>query len=100
MALTLHRAAQEGITNALQHGKPQWARVSVQSDVDNLAFTVVDDGGGLPHDWQQRPDHYGLRWLTERVQVLHEKLVVENVEPQGVRLAVMLQQASLTKVIT
>lgn len=90
VALTLYRAAQEGITNALQHGKAQHVRVSVQAKPEGLDLSIVDDGTGLPEDWQQRPGHYGLRWLAERVQGLDGSLHVENTPPQGVRLAVKL----------
>ena len=36
-------------------------------DYPDLEVIAIDDGSGLPPDWQQRPGHHGLRWLHERV---------------------------------
>ena len=43
-------------------------------------------GTGLAPDWAQRTDHYGLRWLAERVQALHGRLDVEAAAPHGAQL--------------
>ncbi len=98
VALTLYRAAQEGITNALQHGQATLVRISMQSNKDNLELMVVDNGNGLSGDWQHRPGHYGLRWLAERVQGLAGELRVENITPQGARLAVSLPHTNMAEV--
>ena len=71
-ALTLYRAAQEGITNALRHGQADQLALSVQGgpDAATLTLTLTDNGRELAADWQQRPGHHGLRWLSERVEAL------------------------------
>lgn len=89
-ALALYRAAQEGITNALRHGRARQLTVELLHDAKALVLTLRDDGQGLPADWQQRPGHHGLRWLAERVQGQGGSLTVENVAPRGVRLQVVL----------
>jgi two-component system sensor histidine kinase UhpB len=78
-ALTLYRAAQEGLTNALRHGQARTVRVTLRQGDEGdapadpartLTLSVADDGQGLPAAGWQRPGHYGLRWLEERVQAL------------------------------
>ena len=69
-ALTLYRAAQEGITNALRHGHADQLALSVQGGPAAATLTLTDNGHGLAADWQQRPGHHGLRWLSERVEAL------------------------------
>lgn len=92
-ALALYRAAQEGITNALRHGRARHLTLELQPGVEELTLTVEDDGAGLAADWQQKPGHHGLRWLAERVLGQGGRLVVENASSRGVRLRVVLPLA-------
>lgn len=90
-ALTLYRAAQEGITNALRHGQAARIVLEVAGSADAVQLTLHDDGVGLPAQGLPRQGHYGLRWLTERVESLHGTLALEPVEPHGARLTVRLR---------
>ena len=89
-ALTLYRAAQEGISNALRHGQAKHLQLSVGHADQALTLTLQDDGQGLPPDWSLRKGHYGLRWLTERAEGIGGELRVEALQPHGVRLIVQL----------
>ncbi len=89
-ALTLYRAAQEGITNALRHGQAHRIVLDVAGSADAVRLTLRDDGVGLPPQGPSRSGHYGLRWLTERVESLHGALALESVEPHGAQLTVRL----------
>jgi two-component system, NarL family, sensor histidine kinase UhpB len=89
-ALALYRAAQEGISNALRHGQAQTLLLAVEGSATTVSLRLQDDGQGLPVDWSDRAGHYGLRWLTERVEALGGALVVEPAQPRGVRLLVQL----------
>jgi two-component system, NarL family, sensor histidine kinase UhpB len=88
IALTLFRAAQEGITNALRHGQAKQLRLTVQADAAEVRLSLHDDGSGLPAEGWQRPGHYGLRWLVERVESLRGELRLDANEPHGVQLLV------------
>ncbi len=90
VALTLYRAAQEGLTNALRHGQARSVSIGVRRDSGQMRLTLCDDGVGLPPEGAVRAGHYGLRWLTERVESLHGELRIEAVQPHGVRLAVSI----------
>ncbi len=88
VALTLYRAAQEGITNALRHGQATWLKLTVQADAGDVRLSLHDDGSGLPAEGWQRPGHYGLRWLVERVESLRGELRLQANAPRGVQLHV------------
>jgi two-component system sensor histidine kinase UhpB len=88
LALTLYRAAQEGITNALQHGQAQQIHLALRSDANEVTLELADQGNGLPAEGWRRPGHYGLRWLDERVQSLNGELRVQANTPRGTRLSV------------
>jgi len=89
-ALALYRAAQEGLTNALQHGQARHIDIQLQVQENDVHLNVVDDGQGLPPEGAQRPGHYGLRWIAERADSLGGRFDLQPVEPHGVRLHVAL----------
>jgi two-component system sensor histidine kinase UhpB len=87
-ALTLYRAAQEGITNALRHGQATALHVRLEATDDGMTLEVVDNGHGLARDWSADDGHHGLRWLAERVEALDGRFALDAVEPHGARLVV------------
>ena len=97
-ALALYRAAQEGISNALRHGQAQRLQLSVLSEVDDTAgstgnggrvtLELIDNGNGLAPGWSTRDGHFGLRWLTERVEALGGEFLIQPALPCGVQLRV------------
>ena len=89
-ALALYRAAQEGISNSLRHGQARKLHLSVHGTASAVKLTLQDDGQGLAADWSTRAGHYGLRWLTERVETIGGTLDIEAAQPSGVRLTVRL----------
>ena len=76
-ALTLYRAAQEGITNALRHGQARRIVLHLDGEPGAATLTLTDDGRGLADDWRQRPGHHGLRWLSERAEALRGALSIQ-----------------------
>jgi two-component system, NarL family, sensor histidine kinase UhpB len=88
-ALTLYRTAQEGITNALQHGHATTLDLRMQRDTDGTVTVELDDDGqGLPSEGWRRQGHYGLRWLEERVQSLGGTMQLHARAPRGTALRV------------
>ena len=89
-ALTLYRAAQEGISNALRHGQARELKLTVVSSSSVVTLTLQDDGQGLAPNWSLRTGHYGLRWLTMRAEGVGGDLKIEAAQPRGVLLRVRL----------
>jgi two-component system, NarL family, sensor histidine kinase UhpB len=89
-ALALYRAAQEGITNALRHGQATHLQLNLAGTHDGVTLTLRDDGRGLPPEGLPTHGHYGLRWLSERVESLHGSVVLEPALPRGAQLTVRL----------
>ena len=91
-ALALYRAAQEGLTNALRHGRAGQISVSLCAEAGGARLDVRDDGEGLAPGWREKASgeggHYGLRWLQERVQALGGQASIDNEPPRGARLQV------------
>jgi two-component system sensor histidine kinase UhpB len=87
-ALTLFRAAQEGLTNALRHGHAAHVEMRLQSADGHATLEVLDDGDGLAPDWGERRGHYGLQWLEERVEAVGGRFEIGARPERGVRLSV------------
>jgi two-component system sensor histidine kinase UhpB len=94
-ALTLYRAAQEGLTNALRHGQARQVQLAVRVQGTGVELELADDGVGLAPGWSQKAGHHGLRWLGERVQGLGGRFEVAPRLPQGTRLLVHLPATNM-----
>ena len=90
--LALYRAAQEGMTNALRHGQASRLQVSLRAEAGGARLEVRDDGVGLAPGWREKAaedgGHFGLRWLTERVEALGGRMRIADAAPRGVELQV------------
>ena len=69
VTLALYRFVQEALMNALRHAQPTRVGIDLREDAGRIRASVTDDGVGLPEDWQ-RPGHFGLRGLRDRVDQL------------------------------
>jgi signal transduction histidine kinase len=65
---SLWRVAQEGLTNIERHARAGQAAVRLDLQPQLVVLRVSDDGIGLPPDAENKPGHYGLRGLRERVE--------------------------------
>ncbi len=95
-ALALYRAAQEGMTNALQHGQATRLDLRLARCADGVQLTLADNGCGLPPGFTGcgGPGHHGLRWLAERVLALGGSLALVAAAPRGAELQVRLPVAA------
>lgn len=89
LGTAVYRIVQEAVTNAVKHALAGHVQVSLDLQDAFLVLAVEDDGRGLPADWQ-RPGHYGLIGMKERVQTLGGRLEFGAGLKAGVRLRVWL----------
>jgi signal transduction histidine kinase len=68
LELAAYRVIQEALTNARRHADGGRARVRVERSADELAITVLDEGGG-PADPGPRGAGHGLAGVRERVSL-------------------------------
>ncbi len=86
VTLAIYRVVQEGLINALRHAQAKRVDIAVHADARRIVTTVIDDGIGLSADWN-RPGHYGLRGLADRVRQLGGVFDISSRDGRGVRLA-------------
>jgi len=66
----LWRVAQEGLTKIEKHAHAHRVEVNLTVHPKEVVLRVNDDGAGLPPRAEEKPGHYGLRGLRERVEGL------------------------------
>lgn len=86
----LYKIAQEGISNAIKHGKAQSIEVGLTRKDDMLTLTVKDDGVGFAGDPQDSKG-IGLKIMKHRAHVINASLQVESNVPHGVILICSLK---------
>lgn len=80
--LTLYRCVQEGMTNALRHGKATIIEIDLVRHEENgqVALTIADNGTGIA---QNAALGFGLSMMRERVRALDGTLQISNNAPSG-----------------
>jgi len=108
--LTVYRSIQEGITNAIRHGKarsisielgeePILRRDNSKRSQGRLTLTVHDDGKGIS---PTTPKGFGLITMTERVRSHKGSCVIDSTPSQGttIRVEIPVQKESIERVKT
>lgn len=67
--LTLYRALQEGLVNAVRHSKASRVRAKLSFAAESVRLTVADDGEGAPEK-DVKEGGFGLSALAERARAL------------------------------
>jgi signal transduction histidine kinase len=83
VAEVLWRVAQEGLTNVEKHARARRVQVGLTLQPNEVLMRVGDDGVGLPADAEDKPGHYGLRGLRERVEGVGGTFTLTRAQPAG-----------------
>lgn len=90
--LTLYRCVQEGITNALRHGKATVIEITLSRQEDDggrVSLTIADNGSGIASNTALG---FGLSMMRERVRALNGSLHIANAPAGGMYLTVTLYE--------
>jgi two-component system sensor histidine kinase UhpB len=91
---TIYRIIQEGMSNAIRHGRPTLVEVAVApDDADGIRVEVADDGIGMTTDGLARrdPSQLGLIGMQERVMAMAGSLSLRpRCDGRGVALTAWL----------
>ena len=78
---TIYRIVQEGISNAIRHGKPARVEVVIRhDDGDGISVEVTDDGIGMAAEGRivRGPTQLGLTGMRERVMAMAGSLSIQH----------------------
>lgn len=85
-SLIMYRAIQEAATNAAKHGDPHAIDIQVEWTANGLRVSVIDDGIGFEVAHGSKPGHYGLRTMSERLELLGGKVRISSQPGAGTRV--------------
>lgn len=98
----LYRISQEALNNIVKHAQTNQAVLSLRVENGSRVILCIEDhGAGFdPAHTQSQPGHLGLTSMSERVQALGGKLLIDSQPGRGTRLMVELalkQEAAYAK---
>ncbi len=85
VATHLYRITQEGISNAVKHGKAKNIEVSFTQNENQITLAIKDDGIGMPHDLKNEKG-IGLKIMKYRAHLMNASFQIKSNSPQGVIL--------------
>lgn len=78
MAETIWRAAQEALVNVGKHANARQVTLTLTVQREAVTLHIADDGTGFKPGDENRPGHYGLRGMRERVEGLGGTIRLAN----------------------
>jgi signal transduction histidine kinase len=89
--------AQEAVTNALKHARPERIVIRVKFGEDCLMLSVTDDGSGF--DTADVPGHlqghFGLQGMRERAKRIGALMTIDSTPGNGCAIQVVLSSDCL-----
>lgn len=85
--LTVFRIVQELVVNSIKHSNGKVINVQVLDEKTKIYIEVSDDGNGMDKDAFDKSNHFGLKILKERVDIIGGTLHFPLVD-KGVRVVI------------
>ncbi len=89
LSTAVYRIVQEAVSNALRHAQASRIEVNVQTSAESLELEVIDNGHGNVDQFHS-PGHFGVLGMRERAQASGGNFNLEQIEPSGARVRVVL----------
>ncbi len=91
--MTLYRAVQEGLTNVQKHSNASHVTIQVDLGEHDVCVALGDNGCGfdptiLTRRETGRDDHFGLRGMQERLELVGGCISLESAPGRGTRLVI------------
>lgn len=90
----LYRVAQEAITNVVYHANAKTLSVTLNSNGHGTQLTVADDGIGFDPEMKQT-NHWGIKGLHERAQLVGGHLLIDSEAERGTTVQLIIPKKHL-----
>ena len=74
----LYRIAQEGVNNAVRHGRATFITLRLAADAEAVKVEIIDNGSGIPAQRRRNSAGMGLRIMEYRARMLGGELLIET----------------------
>ena len=90
-ATALFRIVQEALTNIIRHARASQVQIGMQRRDGELFLNIADDGIGLPPDWRNKTEAFGLAGIEERIHALGGQFATSSTPGQGMTVTVSIR---------
>lgn len=90
----LYRIAQEAVSNAVKHGKPEHIEIALSREDDSIKLIISDNGTGI-NDNQQSNAGMGLKTMNYRAQIIGGSLNIDSDRNRGTQITCILPDKPL-----
>jgi len=87
----LYRVAQEALENTVRHARASCVKVELIRNDKNLTLTITDDGQGFDPRAIESENHFGLRGLYERTEMLGGNLRIDSQLGEGTTVCLQVE---------
>jgi signal transduction histidine kinase len=94
-ATHLFRIAQEGVRNAIKHGRATRIIVSLEESEVGLQLAVCDNGAGIPKSAAPASGGMGLRIMADRAKMIGGRFAAGPGPQGGTQILCLIPQAAL-----
>jgi signal transduction histidine kinase len=81
----LYRIAQEAVSNAVKHGKPERIEMALSREDDNIKLIIRDNGTGIDEN-QQLTECMGFKVMNYRADIIGGSLHVDSEKNRGTEI--------------
>ena len=99
VATHLYRIAQEGVSNAVRHGKAKRIKISLASGNGRLRLRLQDDGVGFPDQLDKEGPGMGVRIMHYRARIIGATLEIGKRLAGGTRITCTLQRTRSSQAV-
>lgn len=87
----IYRVAQEGIANVTYHAEASCIKVSLNKINQMVTLTIEDDGRGFSWNEVDPTQHFGLKGLQERAEMVGGQLDVSSMAQRGTTVCLRIE---------
>lgn len=88
--ITLRQMVQEGLTNIKKHAKASQVELNIAFGRKQVRLSLIDDGVGFSPGAVDDKESFGLKGISERVDLVGGKMTIKSKENAGTKLTLYL----------
>lgn len=88
-AISIYRIVCEGCQNIIKHSNADHIEVSVKAVHDGIKICIFDNGIGIEESLNSQSEHFGLRFMYERVKALSGRMKILS-DSSGTKIHIKL----------
>jgi signal transduction histidine kinase len=89
---SLYRIAEEALRNVTRHAAARRVQVLLEPRDHDLVMVIKDDGCGFAEGAQSEQNHFGLKGMHERAEMIGAQLAIESRPGTGTNITLQMEE--------